>query len=133
MPKIYHILIVDDDPLMRRLFGGKLASAGYEVLYASNGDEGREIARRLHPDLILMDITMPGFEDGFAAAERLKSEEQTKNIAIIFLTNNDLTYDAEKIMKEAVEAKDYIHKSTDLDQFIEKVRKALESREKKEQ
>ena len=66
--KKIHILIVDDDPVMRRLFGGKLVMLGYEVLYANDGNEGRETARRFHPDLILMDERMPVM-DGFEAAD----------------------------------------------------------------
>lgn len=123
-----HILIVDDDPLMRRLFGGKLATVGYDIIYATNGNDGRETARRLQPDLILMDINMPGLENGIATAQRLVTEEATKNIPIIFLTNNDLTLDAEAAIKQM--AADYIHKSIDLDQFLEKIRTFLTSRKK---
>ena len=123
-----HILIVDDDPLMRRLFGGKLATVGYDIIYATNGNDGRETARRLQPDLILMDINMPGLENGIATAQRLVTEEATKNIPIIFLTNNDLTLDAEAAIKQM--AADYIHKSIDLDQFLEKIRTFLASRKK---
>jgi len=52
-PTVKHILIIDDDATTRRLFGSLLGSAGYEVIYAENGDLGREMARRFHPDLVL--------------------------------------------------------------------------------
>lgn len=116
-----HILIIDDDPLIRRLFGGKLAAAGFEVLYASNGDEGRETARRLQPDLILLDIRIPG-NDGYVISRRLREEKETKDIPVVFLTNEDLSKEAEKAAKEAF-VSEYIHKSIDLNEFVDRIKK----------
>jgi len=48
--KKFHILIIDDDEIMRRLFGSLLGKAGYEVIYAPDADQGRELARRFQPD-----------------------------------------------------------------------------------
>lgn len=118
-----HILIIDDDDMIRRLFGGVLANAGFDVIYAVNGDEGRETARRLKPDLILLDIRMPG-NDGYVIARRLREEKETKDIPIAFLTNEDLSMEAEKAAKE-VFVDDYIHKSIDLKEFVAKVKKIL--------
>lgn len=119
-----HILIVDDDPLLRRLFGGKLSAAGYEVVYASNGSDGREVARRLMPDLILMDINMPGFEDGLDTTHRMKNEDETKDIPIVMLSNVDMSLDAEKKVKE-MGAIGFIHKSIEMSEFAEKVKQYL--------
>jgi len=118
-----HILIIDDDYMLRRLFGGVLASAGFDVIYAASGDEGRETARRLQPDLILLDIRMPG-NDGYTIARRLRQEKQTKDIPVVFLTNEDLSQEAEKAAKE-VFVHDYIHKSIDLNEFVAKVKNIL--------
>lgn len=118
-----HILLVDDDQLTRRLFGSTLATAGFEVLHAKDGNEGREMARRLKPDLILLDISMPVM-DGFETANRLKEELETAHIPIIFLTNEDLSIEAEKAAKE-LGVVDYIPKATDLSEFVERVKKAL--------
>lgn len=111
--------MIDDDPAMRRLFGGKLAQSGFEVLYSGNGNEGREMARRFQPDLILLDIRMPG-TDGLDVARRLHSERETAHIPVVFLTNEDFSLEAEKYAKE-VWAQGYIHKSIDLDEFIKRV------------
>lgn len=127
-----HILLIDDDAAIRRLFGGKLATAGFEILYAQDGSEGREIARRMQPDLILLDIRMAD-PDGYVIARRLKGEPQTAHIPIVFLTNEDLTPEGEKAVKE-MWVQDYIHKSIDLNDFVKRVKKVLASvkKEKKE-
>lgn len=118
-----HILLVDEDVQIRRLFGGKLASAGFEVLYAKSGFEGREMARKFHPNLILIDVNIPGI-NGIELAERLRVEPETADIPIIFLTNADLSIESEKTAKEMGIA-DYIQKGVDLDEFIERVKKVL--------
>lgn len=123
--KKQHILIIDDDDMLRRLFGGKLALSGFEVLYSDNGDDGREIARRFQPDLILLDIRMSG-NDGYVIARRLKGESQTAKIPLIFLTNEDLSIEAVKAIKE-LGVSEYIHKSIDLNEFVEKIKKILEA------
>jgi len=124
-----HILLIDDDPLFSRLIGGKLAAAGFEMLYAQEGNEGREIARRMQPDLILLDLRLPK-EDGFANFRRLRTEPQTRNIPVVVLTNQDLSGEAEKAVKELGVA-DYIHKSIDPNLFIERIKKIITSSEKK--
>lgn len=120
---IKHILFADDDYIMRRLFGSQLAFAGFEVLYATNGNELVEMAIHFQPDLIVTDINMPN-TDGITAAYKLRANPQTKNINIIFLTNADISIETEKVMKEFVGA-NYISKSIDLVKFIEQVKKVV--------
>jgi len=124
MEKKIHILFVDDDEVVRRLFGFKLAKAGYEVIYAEDGNQGREMARRFQPDLILMDLDMPVM-DGIKTTSMLKDEPQTKNIPIVLFTNSDLSIEAEKAMKE-LGVTDYISKAGDQEKFIDLIKKALE-------
>jgi len=127
-----HILIIDNDAPIRRLFGGKLASAGFEVMYAEDGAEGRELARRMQPDLVLLDIRMP-FPDGYTVAKWLHDEPKTAHIPIVFFTNEDLTPEAEKMVKDAW-VTGYIHKSIDLSEFADRVKEILEeSKRKKEE
>jgi CheY-like chemotaxis protein len=119
-----HILMIDDDEVMRRMFGGWLVTLGFEVIYGVNGAEGREIARRLQPDLILMDERMPGM-DGMETASRMKSEDPTKNIPIILFTNEDFSLEAEKAIKElGVDA--YVHKSADFKEIKKVILDVLE-------
>lgn len=122
-----HILLVDDDPLFRRHFGARLASSDFAVVYAADGNEGREMARRLHPDLILLDLEMPVM-NGIDAARRMKSESETKDIPIILLTNSDLSPEAQKIAKELGIA-DYLPKGLDTKEIIGRIKQVLENRE----
>lgn len=79
------VLIVDDEPEIVQFLGLRLANSGYKVLKAYNGIEAIKIAKRELPDLIVLDILMPGM-DGSKAASILKESAETKDIPIIFLT-----------------------------------------------
>ena len=118
-----HILLVDDDGVVRRLFGGILASAGFEVIYAEDGNVGREMARRFQPDLILLDIDMPVL-DGIKTANILKKEQQTTNIPIVLFTNSDLSIEAENAVKE-LGITEYIPKAIDPKKFIDLIKTAI--------
>ncbi len=84
------ILIVDDYPLNRKILRKVLDKKGYQVLEADNGKEGLRIAREEIPDLILLDIMMPGM-DGFAVCGELQSESRTSAIPVIFISAMDDT------------------------------------------
>ncbi|MFT3727069.1 MAG: PleD family two-component system response regulator [Terricaulis sp.] len=83
------ILVVDDLEANRRLLEAMLSADYYDVLLASRGEEGVQLARREKPDLILMDVMMPGGIDGFEACRRLKALPETKHIPVIILTTLD--------------------------------------------
>ncbi|PIR16539.1 MAG: two-component system response regulator [Deltaproteobacteria bacterium CG11_big_fil_rev_8_21_14_0_20_49_13] len=80
------ILIIDDAPDVIRLLNARLTKEGYEVLQASHGEEGLVVARESKPGLILLDVLMPG-TDGFDVCERLRSDPETKDIPVVFLTS----------------------------------------------
>jgi CheY-like chemotaxis protein len=123
-----HILLIDDDEVVRRLFGSLLGAAGYEVIYAKEANEGRELARRFQPDLILIDKDMPGI-DGIKASGTLKNEPETANIPIVLFTNSDLSIEAEKWMKE-FSIMDYIQKGIGNEEFIERVKNIFKTIDK---
>jgi diguanylate cyclase len=81
------ILVVDDDPLMHRLFQHHLERAGYQMVSARTGREALDIAARQPPQLIVMDIMMPDM-DGIEALRQLKREDATKAIPVIVITAN---------------------------------------------
>ncbi len=81
----YTVLAVDDNLLNLTMIEKSLSREGYQVFIAGNGSEGRAIAREKQPDLILLDIEMPG-ENGFDVIEKLKQDAATNQIPVIFLT-----------------------------------------------
>lgn len=119
------ILLIDDEPVIRRLFGGRLAQLGYELIYGADGNEGRELARRLKPDLILLDLNMPVM-NGIEAARRMKSEDETKDIPIVILSNEDLSIESQKTLKE-LGARDYAHKSEEFQKLASLIEKIFNS------
>ena len=127
LTKKIRILIIDDDPVLRRLFGNLLGNAGYEVQDAPDADQGQELAKRLQPDLILMDKNLPGI-DGITASGRLKKEAATARIPIALLTNEDLSVETEKRMRE-IPIVDCIQTRLDNKEFIERIKKILAAAE----
>ncbi len=80
------ILIVDDQLEVRELVEVTLRTQDYQILKAENGDQAVELARAEKPDLILMDIMMPGGMDGLEATRIIKENPETKDCVIIMLT-----------------------------------------------
>jgi two-component system cell cycle response regulator len=83
------ILVVDDLEANRRLLEALLTADYYDVLMATRGEEGVQLAKREKPDLILMDVMMPGGIDGYEACRRLKSMPETRHIPVVILTTLD--------------------------------------------
>jgi len=79
------VLVVDDEHTIRMLCRVNLRASGMEVLEADDGKAGLELARREQPDLILLDVMMPGL-DGWSVARELAADKRTKDIPIVFIT-----------------------------------------------
>ncbi len=80
------VLIVDDSRVYRFSLRRLMNSWGHEVIIAKNGEQGFDVARREKPDLILMDIVMPGM-NGYQAKRKLASDEATSHIPVIFVSS----------------------------------------------
>jgi two-component system cell cycle response regulator DivK len=89
------ILLVEDNPLNRELLETVLVRAGYEVLVAPDGESALAAAHATHPDLILMDLELPGL-DGLEATRRLKADPATRGIPILALTAYAMRGDEER-------------------------------------
>ena len=83
MPKV---LVIDDEQGIRRLARAGLTARGYEVIEAHQGDSAISQAQQRHPDLMLLDVVMPGSLDGVQVYHRLKSKTSTRGIRVIFVT-----------------------------------------------
>lgn len=80
------ILVVEDEPLHADMYAWILKEEGFDPVIAMTGDEGLELARKLHPAAILLDIILPGLS-GFAVLEQLRADTVTKDIPVLIATN----------------------------------------------
>jgi two-component system, cell cycle response regulator DivK len=92
------ILIVEDNNDNRAIFAAILNHNGYEVLEAANGEDGVALARARHPDLILMDISLPRM-DGLEATSLLKADASTADIPIVAVTAHAMREDEERVRR----------------------------------
>lgn len=113
------ILIVEDNPRNRRLERDLLELAGYEVFEAENGKEGILQAEEHLPDLILMDVQLPGM-DGTEVVKILREYEQTKNIQCVFVTAYATEKEVERI-KSKTGCLGYITKPIDTRTFVKEI------------
>ena len=117
------ILIVDDSPTEAHVLKGMLEKHGFEVETAENGTEGIERAKELKPDLILMDVVMPGL-NGFQATRQLTKDPQTKDIPVIIVTTKDQETDRVWGMRQG--ARDFLTKPVAEKALMEKISAAME-------
>ena len=112
------ILVVDDSPTERHFLVELLTQNGYQVITAENGEEGIEVAKAELPDLILMDVVMPGL-NGYQATRTLIRDEKTKNIPVIVCTSKN--QETDKIWGLRQGAQDYMTKPINGEKLLAKI------------
>jgi CheY-like chemotaxis protein len=122
------ILLVDDEMNFLEIISTKLTASGLEVVVAHNAAEAIDAAQKIQPDLILMDISMPG-ETGTDAALAIKQNPATKDIKVAFLSNMKdpwpQTVNPPSTVARAIGMEEFIDKSADLDIIAAKVKELL--------
>ena len=113
------ILVVEDQEDNRTIVRDLLSSAGYEVIEATTGDEGVVMAETEAPDLILMDIQLPGI-DGYEAARQIKANQAIQHIPIIAVTSYALSGDENKAIEAGCDA--YFAKPYSPRKLLDKIR-----------
>jgi two-component system cell cycle response regulator DivK len=116
------ILVVEDQDDNRRIMRDLLTSAGFDLIEATNGEEGVQLAEKERPDLILMDIQMP-VVDGYAATRRIKAVAGLQDIPIIVVTSYALSGDDEKAREAGADG--YVAKPFSPRQLLTKIREFL--------
>ncbi|CAN5354735.1 hybrid sensor histidine kinase/response regulator [soil metagenome] len=117
------VMVIDDHPANIRLLTALLLPCGYQVSSAASGAEGLAMIRVASPDLVLLDMRMPGL-DGFEVLEQLRQAEATKDIPVIFLTADD---DQENLIRAfAAGATDYLTKPFVLRELLARVRMQID-------
>lgn len=113
------ILIIEDDPLVARMYAKVLGFEGLAVVLAENGLEGLKKAREMKPQLILCDVMMPKL-NGIEVLEHLKADPQLKGVPVIMLTNLSGTHDAQAALSKGALA--YLvkseHKPKEVAEFV---------------
>ena len=117
------ILIVDDEEKVRKLVEVTLSVSDLEILHASSGEEALKVAREAVPDIILLDIMMPGKLDGFEVCRLLKNDPDTKRIYIIMLTAKGQQADKKKGLD--LGADDYFVKPFSPMELMDKIDKLI--------
>lgn len=118
------ILVVDDSPTEQYVLKGILEGAGFTVVTAGDGESGIEQARSTKPDLILMDVVMPGM-NGFQATRKLSRDPETADIPIIMVTTKGQETDRTWGMRQG--AKDYLVKPVLAAELLNKINGMLGS------
>ncbi|MDD5144583.1 MAG: response regulator [Candidatus Pacebacteria bacterium] len=102
------ILIIEDDKFLRELISQKLLKEGYEIVEAIDGEEGVKKAKEEKPDIILLDLILPGI-DGFEVLTRMRADKENPPIPVIILSNLGQKEDVERGLK--LGAADYLIKA----------------------
>ncbi len=119
------ILLVEDNDMNRDMLTRRLIRRGFEVIIATDGQQGHTLAHTAHPDLILMDMSLPVI-DGWELTRQLKAAPPTQSIPVIALTAHAMSGDRAKAM--AAGCDEYESKPLDLDRLIEKINMLLAGR-----
>lgn len=117
-----HVLYIEDDPSNRLLVRRILEAEGYSVTEAMDGLTGLEVAARVQPDLILLDINLPEM-DGYDLARRFRESPGLRQVPILALTANVMKGDRERTLEAGCDG--YIQKPIDVDRLPEQVEEIL--------
>jgi two-component system, cell cycle response regulator DivK len=119
MPRL---LYVEDNEMNRDMLSRRLQRRGFEVLIASDGEQGVSLAAAEKPDLILMDMSLP-ILDGWQATRQLKAAPETKGIPVIGLTAHSMATDRDRCLEAGCD--DYDTKPVELTRLLEKIARLL--------
>ena len=112
------VLLVEDNEMNRDMLSRRLERRGYEIVLAEDGLQGVEQAATARPDIVLLDMSLPGL-DGWEVAGRLKSDPATAAIPIIALTAHAMAGDRERALQAGCD--DYVTKPIELPRLLEKM------------
>ncbi|HEC86215.1 MAG: response regulator [Candidatus Parabeggiatoa sp. nov. 2] len=117
-----HILIVDDSPQDVDTIKKILEAQGHQTSAAENGEQGIQKTKELRPDLIVMDVVMPGL-DGFKTTRKIAKSPDTKSIPIVVLSSKN--QESDRAWAKMQGAKEYLVKPVKADELVEMVKKML--------
>ena len=119
------ILLVDDEPTLLSLMRKILKEEGFTIDIAENGETALKKVRTFRPDLVLLDIMMPGMS-GVEVCQKMRDDPKTKDVKVMFLTVVPFTNAGVNVLRE-FGALDYITKPTETKELLKRIRKALKA------
>jgi len=119
------ILIADDDPEILTMLGIRLSKKGYQVLEAVDGNQTLNLAHKHHPDLVLLDVMMPG-KNGWEVAKELRAADEFSNVGIVMLTA--IGEKVNEMTSPLYGADAYVDKPFDFNDLEKKIKTILEER-----
>ena len=118
------ILLVEDDEMNRDMLSRRLIKRGYDVVIAVDGEQGVAMSGSESPDLILMDMSLPGI-DGWTATRQVKADDMTRGIPVIALTAHAMAGDREKALEAGCD--DFDTKPVELQRLLGKIEGLIEA------
>ena len=116
------ILLIEDNEMSRDMLERRLQHRGYDVVFAGDGEKAVDMAATESPDLILMDMSLPGI-DGWEATRRIKAARESADIPVIALTAHAMAGDRDKAL--AAGCDDYETKPVEMERLVEKMQQLL--------
>ncbi|HWB60823.1 MAG TPA: response regulator [Chthoniobacteraceae bacterium] len=116
------LLLVEDNEMNRDMLSRRLARRGYEIVIAVDGEQGIAEANRVHPDLIIMDMSLPVI-DGWESTRRLKQQPETQAIPVLALTAHAMAGERDRAL--AAGCNDYDTKPVDFERLLGKIENLL--------
>jgi DNA-binding response OmpR family regulator len=119
---MYRILVIEDETAYQKILKDTFEKEKFEIILASEGKEALAEMNKQLPDVILLDIMLPGGMNGFDFLEQIKANENTKNVPVIIITNLS---SEEKVAKEIGANSYFVKSETTIEQIISKVKEVL--------
>lgn len=123
------ILLIDDDPYILDILATRLEKSGYSCLQAQEGIKALKLVEEEHPDLIILDILLPGELDGYTLCKQLKTDIRFNKIPIILLSGLDEEYHIQEGLKRGADA--YITKPFQYEDLIARIEELIQKKEGK--
>ena len=117
------VLIVDDSPTEQMIMVKALNGRGYNIITANSGDEAIEKISSKHPDIVILDVVMPGI-NGFQVCRQIKQSEETKDVKVVMVTGKD--QDSDKFWAKKQGADDYITKPFHPNELINSIDRLMQ-------
>ena len=118
------VLVVEDNDISQKLVGALLENEGHTVELATSGEEAIEVAKQLHPSLILMDIGLPG-TDGIEVARMMKSDAEISDIPVVMLSGHAMA--DHRVRAKEAGVNDFLTKPFEIADFVKVVRRNISS------